>query len=109
MENTDSNQYGGNTGSPDPTNNFNGIWASIKQFIFEVLDIKQGTDRKGTIEDIKGNISMKGHTAWVLVFSILIASIGLNISSSAVVIGAMLISPLMGPILGVGLSRHQRY
>ena len=47
---------------------------------------------------------MKGHTAWVLVFSILIASIGLNISSPAVVIGAMLISPLMGPILGVGLS-----
>jgi uncharacterized hydrophobic protein (TIGR00271 family) len=47
---------------------------------------------------------MKGHTAWVLVFSILIASIGLNVSSTAVVIGAMLISPLMGPILGVGLS-----
>jgi uncharacterized hydrophobic protein (TIGR00271 family) len=104
MENMDSNQYGENTGRPIPTDNLKGIWASIKQFIYELLDIRQGTDRKGTIEDIKGNISMKGHTAWVLVFSILIASIGLNISSSAVVIGAMLISPLMGPILGVGLS-----
>ena len=48
------------------------IWASIKTFIFELLDIRLDTDRKGTIEDIKGNISMKGHTAWVLVFSILI-------------------------------------
>lgn len=79
-------------------------WETIKEFLFELLDIKHDTDKEATIEDIKENISMKGHTAWVLVFSILIASIGLNISSSAVVIGAMLISPLMGPILGVGLS-----
>jgi len=85
-------------------NDIKGIWANIKQFLFELLDIRHDTDKKGTIEDIKDNISMKGHTAWVLVFSILIASIGLNISSPAVVIGAMLISPLMGPILGVGLS-----
>lgn len=79
-------------------------WATVKQFLFELLDINHDTDKEVTIEDIKDNISMKGHTAWVLVFSILIASIGLNISSPAVVIGAMLISPLMGPILGVGLS-----
>lgn len=80
------------------------IFNSIKLFLHDILDIRNGTNAKGTIEDIKGNISMKGHTAWVLVFSILIASIGLNVSSTAVVIGAMLISPLMGPILGVGLS-----
>lgn len=79
-------------------------FTTIKQFLFELLDIKHDTDKEATIEDIKENISMKGHTAWVLVFSILIASIGLNVSSAAVVIGAMLISPLMGPILGVGLS-----
>lgn len=102
MENIDHNPSTKN--SNIPSNDIQGIWASIKQFLFELLDIRQGTDRKGTIEDIKGNISMKGHTAWILVFSILIASIGLNISSPAVVIGAMLISPLMGPILGVGLS-----
>jgi len=47
---------------------------------------------------------MKGTNAWILIFSILIASIGLNANSTAVVIGAMLISPLMGPILGLGLS-----
>jgi len=81
-----------------------GAWSIFKSFIKSLLDIREGTDKKGTIEDIKGNISIKGHTAWVLVFSILIASIGLNANSTAVVIGAMLISPLMGPILGVGLS-----
>ena len=94
-ENGNSSEYG-----PD----FNTNWKGLKQFFLELLDIRRDTDKKGTIEDIKSNISMKGHTAWVLVFSILIASIGLNISSTAVVIGAMLISPLMGPILGVGLS-----
>ena len=80
------------------------IWQDFILFLKEILDIRFDTDKKGTIQDVKDNISMKGHTAWVLVFSILIASIGLNISSAAVVIGAMLISPLMGPILGVGLS-----
>ncbi|MFO7672344.1 MAG: DUF389 domain-containing protein [Lutibacter sp.] len=79
-------------------------WETLKQFLFNLLDISHDTDKEATIEDIKENISMKGHAAWVLVFSILIASIGLNISSPAVVIGAMLISPLLGPILGVGLS-----
>ena len=69
-----------------------------------MLDIRQGTDKEGTIQEIKDNISMQGHTAWILVFSITIASIGLNANSTAVVIGAMLISPLMGPILGVGMS-----
>jgi uncharacterized hydrophobic protein (TIGR00271 family) len=90
--------------SPTDVNKLRLAWGILKQFLFELLDIRHDTDKKGTIEDIKENISMKGHTAWVLIFSILIASIGLNISSSAVVIGAMLISPLMGPILGVGLS-----
>lgn len=47
---------------------------------------------------------MRGTTAWILICSILIASVGLNADSTAVVIGAMLISPLLGPILGLGLS-----
>lgn len=106
MEETKTNQAEPNPdlNNPTPVSDAKFIFASIKQFLFELLDIRSDTDKKGTIEDIKGNISMKGHTAWVLVFSILIASIGLNVSSTAVVIGAMLISPLMGPILGIGLS-----
>jgi uncharacterized hydrophobic protein (TIGR00271 family) len=106
MENTEENLPKNNTGENNDTtsHDIRAIFASIKKFLYELLSIRHDTDKKGTIEDIKGNISMKGHTAWVLVFSILIASIGLNVSSTAVVIGAMLISPLMGPILGVGLS-----
>jgi uncharacterized hydrophobic protein (TIGR00271 family) len=104
MENHNKNQSFQNSNDPITAKDLKGAWNKIKQFMVELLDFKKDTDKKGTIEDVKNNISMKGHTAWVLVFSILIASIGLNISSSAVVIGAMLISPLMGPILGVGLS-----
>lgn len=78
--------------------------ANFKVFLKETFDIYHDTDRHATIEDIKAGVDMRGQNAWVLVFSILIASTGLNTSSTAVVIGAMLISPLMGPILGMGLS-----
>ncbi len=83
---------------------FNAVIKNSIQFLKELFDISHSTNQKETIERIKENIPMKGQTAWVLIFSILVASIGLNVSSTAVVIGAMLISPLMGPILGVGLS-----
>jgi len=81
-----------------------GLLESIRIFLIELLDIREGTDKKETIQKIKDGIPVKSHTAWILIFSILIASIGLNTSSTAVVIGAMLVSPLMGPILGVGMS-----
>ncbi len=79
-------------------------WQSIKKFFKELLDIRTESDRDATIEAVKEDIPFKGHTAWILVFSVFVASIGLNVSSTAVVIGAMLISPLMGPIVGMGLS-----
>lgn len=79
-------------------------WANIKKFISELFDMKTDSDRDATIEAVKKDIPFKGHTAWILIFSIFVASIGLNVSSTAVVIGAMLISPLMGPIVGIGLS-----
>lgn len=81
-----------------------GLFQSIRHFLKELLDFRDDTDRDATILAIKGDISFKGATAWILVCSIFVASIGLNANSTAVVIGAMLISPLMGPILGVGLS-----
>lgn len=81
-----------------------GLYASIKTFLNELLDFRDDTDRDATITAIKHDIPFKGATAWILVCSIFVASIGLNANSTAVVIGAMLISPLMGPILGVGLS-----
>jgi uncharacterized hydrophobic protein (TIGR00271 family) len=81
-----------------------GLWVSIKRFFSELLDFREDTDRDATLAAIKGDIPFKGATAWILICSIFVASIGLNANSAAVVIGAMLISPLMGPILGVGLS-----
>jgi len=80
------------------------IWQNIKKFLSELLDIKSDTDRDATVEAVRADIPFKGHIAWILVFSVFVASIGLNVSSTAVVIGAMLISPLMGPIVGIGLS-----
>jgi uncharacterized hydrophobic protein (TIGR00271 family) len=81
-----------------------GLWESSKRFIIELLDFRHDTDQEATIEAIKVDIPFKGATAWILICSIFVASIGLNANSTAVVIGAMLISPLMGPILGIGMS-----
>ncbi len=81
-----------------------GLWVSTKQFMNELLDFRHDTDRDATVEAIKGDIPFKGATAWILICSIFVASVGLNANSTAVVIGAMLISPLMGPILGIGMS-----
>jgi uncharacterized hydrophobic protein (TIGR00271 family) len=84
--------------------NAQGLWEDIKTFIVELLDFRHDTDRVATLEAIKADIPFKGATAWILIFAVFVASIGLNADSTAVVIGAMLISPLMGPILGVGMS-----
>ncbi len=56
------------------------------------------------IANISANVVFKGTNLWILVFAIFIASLGLNINSTAVIIGAMLISPLMGPIMGLGMG-----
>ena len=81
-----------------------GLWASLKKFMLDLLDFRSDTDRDTTMDAIIKDIPFKGATAWILICSIFVASIGLNANSTAVVIGAMLISPLMGPILGIGLS-----
>lgn len=80
------------------------LYHSVKKFLDNILSIREGTDIQGTITGIQKDMVFKGPTVWILIASIFIASIGLNVNSTAVVIGAMLISPLMGPILGVGLS-----
>ena len=81
-----------------------GLWSSTKRFVNELLDFRHDTDRDATIKAIEGDIPFKGATAWILICSIFVASVGLNANSTAVVIGAMLISPLMGPILGIGMA-----
>jgi len=81
-----------------------GLWRSSVQFLSNLLDFRHDTDKDATIASINSDIPFKGATAWILICSVFVASIGLNANSPAVVIGAMLISPLMGPILGIGLS-----
>lgn len=69
------------------------------------LDLTKGEDEKqNVLENVKSNISFRGANLWILACAIVVASIGLNVNSTAVIIGAMLISPLMGPIIGAGFA-----
>lgn len=69
------------------------------------IDLTKGEDSKQTVlENVKSNISFLGANLWILACAIVVASIGLNVNSTAVIIGAMLISPLMGPIIGAGFA-----
>lgn len=83
---------------------FKESYGSLRSYLLHLLDIRSETDRDTTMEAILKDIPFRGHNAWILIFSIIVASVGLNVSSTAVVIGAMLISPLMGPIVGLGFS-----
>ena len=69
---------------------------------FNLLHDKE--DERQVIEQVSAGVVFRGTNLWILMFAILIASLGLNVNSTAVIIGAMLISPLMGPIIGMGLS-----
>lgn len=77
------------------------IFRSIKS-LFDLSEDKG--DEIEVIEAIKRGVEFKGTNLWTLIFAIIIASVGLNVNSTAVIIGAMLISPLMGPIMGIGLG-----
>ncbi len=107
MDNNQPGQSSSENDKPHVTElrkNAHGFFENLKIFIRDLLEIRDDTDRETTVEAVKKDISFKGHNAWILIFSIFVASVGLNVSSTAVVIGAMLISPLMGPIVGVGMS-----
>lgn len=80
------------------------LWTELYRFVSALLSIREETDYEKTREGIVKDVSFRGHTVYILICSIFIASIGLNLNSPAVIIGAMLIAPLMGPILGVGLA-----
>ncbi|MDH3649510.1 MAG: DUF389 domain-containing protein [Saprospiraceae bacterium] len=95
---------GDNTNPPSDAFDLRVIGKSIGQFFRDLIDLKEGLDKEGTIVNIKNNKRMKGANAWLLMCSIMIASLGLDLNSQAIIIGGMLISPLMAPILGVGLA-----
>ena len=73
--------------------------------LWAMLNLREGEgDRHKTLESVRNNIAFKGANLWILACAIIIASVGLNVNSTAVIIGAMLISPLMGPIVGAGFA-----
>ncbi len=73
--------------------------------IFNFINLHNGEEKKDKVlENVTSNISFRGSNLWILACAIIIASIGLNVNSTAVIIGAMLISPLMGPIVGAGFA-----
>lgn len=82
----------------------NRIWDRFRRriryysYIFDEIDTESAAHR------IKASIWFRGPNAWILAFAIVLASVGLNVNSTAVIIGAMLVSPLMGPIIGTGLA-----
>ncbi|MEP6713901.1 MAG: TIGR00341 family protein, partial [Ferruginibacter sp.] len=77
----------------------------MTNFITELFNLHKGEeDKQKTLVNVKANVSFTGHNLWVLACAIMVASIGLNVNSTAVIIGAMLISPLMGPIVGAGFA-----
>ena len=80
------------------------VWDYLKRIVKDYIYIYDDVDTANAAERIKGAIWFKGPNAWILAFAIVLASVGLNVNSTAVIIGAMLVSPLMGPIIGVGLS-----
>uniref|UniRef100_UPI0028EC7405 DUF389 domain-containing protein n=1 Tax=Prevotella pallens TaxID=60133 RepID=UPI0028EC7405 len=84
----------------DPNNNQT-LWQLVKR-CFNVMPGKASEDN--VIEQITEGVDFHGANLWILILAIFIASLGLNVNSTAVIIGAMLISPLMGPIIGMGLA-----
>ena len=77
---------------------------NIKRHLKAITDLSGQMDTEAAADRIRAGVPFRGANVWILVCSIMIASAGLNINSTAVIIGAMLISPVMGPIIGAGMS-----
>ena len=80
-------------------------WESLRDDLADRFSLSEDSARQEeTVDMICRGVEFRGTNLWVLIFATMIASLGLNVNSAAVIIGAMLVSPLMGPIMGVGLS-----
>ena len=85
---------------------------AIKTFLKDYLDLRKDKDNElETVDSIRKGVEFKGANLWILIFAIFMASLGLNVNSTAVIIGAMLISPLMGSILAIayGTASNDAY
>lgn len=81
-----------------------GFIQNLTILVRDTLNLNGHIDTEAAERSIRNNIEFKGPNAWILAVAVIIASVGLNVNSIPVVIGAMLISPLMGPIFGLGLG-----
>lgn len=80
-------------------------FGELRRFLYKRFSLDDDTaQRDEVVASISKGVEFRGVNLWVLIFATMIASLGLNVNSAAVIIGAMLISPIMGPIMGVGLS-----
>ena len=82
------------------------LWDTIRLSFRAITSMGDQLDTVAAAEKIRGGVNIRGANVWILACSIIIASVGLNINSIPVIIGAMLVSPLMGPIFGMGLSLY---
>ena len=80
------------------------IWTLVRRLFKQYIYLGDDIDTESAAQRIKGGIWFRGPNVWILAFAIVLASVGLNVNSTAVIIGAMLVSPLMGPIIGIGLG-----
>ena len=81
------------------------IGRQLSEFLRERFNLDEDkAEQDEVVENVRRGVEFRGTNLWVLIFAIVVASVGLNVNSTAVIIGAMLISPLMGPIMGLGLS-----
>lgn len=81
------------------------LFRYLRIFLKDRFNLEEDkASENATIEEIKKGVVFRGANLWILIFAIMVASVGLNVNSPAVIIGAMLISPLMGPIMGIGLG-----
>lgn len=80
------------------------VFKKLYTYVIDLAKLNEDTDVASTILSIKKAVEFRGVNIWILAFAIIVASVGLNVNSTAVIIGAMLISPLMGPINGIGLA-----
>ena len=81
------------------------LFGYIKNFLKDRFSLEDGkAHRDEVVDSISKGVEFRGVNLWILIFATMIASLGLNLNSIAVIIGAMLISPIMGPIMGMGLA-----
>lgn len=81
---------------------FQDFFSKARDYLSDIVSLNDHIDTDKASQYIRSNIDFKGPNAYILAFAIVVASVGLNINSIPVIIGAMLISPLMGPIFGIG-------